>query len=151
MTIQKKGKLIFHLLASEPTIEIPHVGGINAGFASPAQDYMASKVDLNSLLIKHPSYTFMAFADGDCLEGSGVADRDLVLVDKSLQPNNGDLVVCYIDGEFTMKRIKVESDRILLMPDPAADSMGRFKPIEVTEDNTYIIWGVVTYVIKKIH
>lgn len=151
MNEREMNKIVFRLLNTEKKVLIPYVGGINAGFTSPAQDYLASEVDLNDLIVKHPSYTYMAYADGECLSGSDVADRDLVIVDKSIEPKDGALAVCYIDGDFTMKRICLKEDRMLLMPDPNDADRDRYRPIEVTEENRYIIWGIVTYVIKKVH
>jgi len=149
MRISKRNKIVFHPVDTDTDVRIPFVGGVNAGFTSPAQDYIAAKVDLNRLLVKHPNYTFMAYADGECLEGSDVGDGDMVLVDRSLTPREGDLSVCFIDGEFTMKRIHIEGDAMILLPDPEESNKERFKPIRVTEENAFMIWGIVTYSIKR--
>jgi len=122
----------------------PLVEGIKAGFPSPAEDFAEPSLDLNRYVIKNPASTFYARISGSSMEGADIQDGDIVVIDKSLEPSNDSIAVCYIDGEFTLKRIKVDKDRVLLMPANPA-----FKPIEVTEDNHFIVWGIVTYVIKK--
>jgi len=128
---------------------LPYVGGISAGFTSPADDYLAEKIDLNEILIKHPYYTFIAQADGDCLEGANISNGDLIIVDKSLKPKDGNLAVCFIDGDFTLKRVLFQKDNVFLVPDPSDKNKHKYKPIIVTEDNRFIIWGIVTYSIKS--
>ncbi len=141
---EKRGRIVFYPVVVDDVQVIPFVGGINAGFTSPAQDYQADAISLNELLIKHPSTTFFAKVDGECLSGSGINNGDIVLVDKSLQPRDGDIAVCFLDGEFTMKRLKVEKDIIWLLPDNE-----KFKPIKVTSDNELIIWGIVISAVKR--
>lgn len=120
--------------------------GVRAGFPSPAQDYMAGSIDLNKELIRHPATTFYARVSGDSMTGSGIDDGDLLIVDKSLEPQEGDIVVAFIDGEFTLKRIKIDpkSCCLWLMPENKD-----YPPIKVSETNHFIVWGVVTYNIKK--
>lgn len=141
-------KLTLYGVSTDTELNLPFVGGINAGFTSPAADYLAGTVDLNKLLIKHPNYTFFAFADGDCLEGAEIANKDLVIVDKSLKPRDGNLAVCFIDGEFTMKRISLKDGVMTLLPDPSLENKDKYKPIVITEENRFIIWGIVTFSIK---
>jgi DNA polymerase V len=127
--------------------ELPLVyadGGIRAGFPSPAQDYVTESIDLNKDLIQHPASTFYGRVVGDSMEEEGITDGDILVIDKSLEPENGDLAVCCLDGEFTLKRIKVTADnRLFLMP-----SNRRYKPIEVLPENEFMVWGVVSYTIK---
>lgn len=124
---------------------LPYLGKVNAGFTSPARDYIAETVDLNKLLIRHPSTTFVWIADGNCLTGANIQDKDILIVDKLIEPNDGDIAVCWLDGEWTVKRIKVEKekDMLWLMPDNK-----EFKPIKVTEDNSFMVFGIVTSSIK---
>lgn len=122
----------------------PLVEGIKAGFPSPAEDFAEPTLDLNRYVIKNPASTFYARISGSSMEGADIQDGDIVVIDKSLEPSNESIAVCYIDGEFTLKRIKIEKDKVWLMP-----ANPSFKPIEVTEDNHFIVWGIVTYVIKK--
>lgn len=118
--------------------------GIRAGFPSPAQDYTTEPIDLNKELIRHPSSTFYARVVGDSMTGCGIDDGDLIVIDKYIEPHDGDIVVAFIDGEFTLKRIKTEEDYLLLMPENP-----EYTPIKVTETNRFIVWGVVTYNIKR--
>jgi len=127
-------------------IKMPFFGSqIPAGFPSPADDYLEMSLDLNEHLIRNPSSTFFARVTGSSMINSGIYDNDIVIIDKSLQPKNGSILVCVIDGEFTIKRFKrVDDNTAYLMPDNP-----NFKPIKVDQDNNFTIWGVVTYNIHK--
>jgi DNA polymerase V len=118
--------------------------GIQAGFPSPAQEYISESIDLNNEIVKHPAATFFGKVSGDSMIDEGIEEGDLLVIDRSLQPEDGDLAVCCVDGEFTLKRIKIEPDRVWLIP--ANES---FDPIMVTPDNRFSIWGVVTHTIKR--
>ena len=83
-------------------------GGIRAGFPSPAQDYLESGIDLNRELVKNPSSTFFGRVSGDSMAGAGIEDGDLIVIDKSISASEGDIAVCFVDGEFTLKRIHIE-------------------------------------------
>ena len=120
--------------------------GIRAGFPSPAQDYMSESIDLNQELIRHPATTFYARAVGDSMKGCGIDDGDLLVIDKAISPQDGDIVVAYIDGEFTLKKVRLEPDGSCLWLIPANDE---YPPIKITEENDFIIWGVLTYTIKR--
>ncbi len=122
--------------------------GVRAGFPSPAQDYTTDAIDLNKELVRHPSSTFYARCVGDSMKESGIDDGDLLVIDKSLEPGEGDIVVAFIDGEFTLKRIHLDPAHNCLMLMP---SNPNYQPIKITEDNHFIIWGIVTYNIKKQH
>ena len=119
--------------------------GISAGFPSPADDFKEIRISLDKELVKNQESTFYARVSGDSMLGAGIDDGDLLVIDKSLSPENGKIVVCFIDGEFTVKRIKKEEDRLYLMPENK-----KYKRIEIKEENELIIWGVVEYVIKKV-
>ncbi|MDE6267905.1 MAG: translesion error-prone DNA polymerase V autoproteolytic subunit [Muribaculaceae bacterium] len=120
-------------------------GGVRAGFPSPAQDYVSATIDLNKDLIEHPASTFYARVVGDSMEEEGITEGDILVVDKSVEPHHGDLAVCCLDGEFTLKRLRFTSaDRLYLMP-----SNRRYRPIEVTTENEFRVWGVVLYTIKS--
>ncbi len=118
--------------------------GISAGFPSPADDFLDLSIDLNKELIKHPYATFYGRVSGDSMIGAGLDDGDLLVIDKSIEPRDGKIAVCFVDGEFTVKRIKIEAEAIWLVPEN-----DKYKPIKVTEDNEFVIWGIVTSVIKK--
>ena len=119
--------------------------GISAGFPSPADDFKEIRISLDKELVKNKEATFYARVDGDSMIGAGLEDGDLLVIDRSLNPENGKIAVCLVDGEFTVKRIKKEKNKLYLMPENK-----KYKPIELKEENELIIWGVVEYVIKKV-
>ncbi len=128
------------------TMHLPFVEqGISAGFPSPADDFLDLSIDLNKEFVKHPSTTFYGRVRGDSMIDAGLNDGDLLIIDKSLTPENGKIAVCFIDGEFTVKRIKVSNNTIFLIAENQ-----KYKPIEVNEDQEFLIWGIVTTVIKKV-
>ena len=137
--------LDFYTANTSTHISLPFIeGGIAAGFPSPAQDYIDLNIDLNQELISNPSSTFYARVKGTSMQDAGIMDGDILVIDKSLEPKDGDTAVCFIDGEFTLKYIKFETDMIYLVP-----ANPKFEPIKVTEDNNFCIWGIVTYSIKN--
>jgi len=119
--------------------------GISAGFPSPAEDFKELKISIDQEVVKNESATFFARVDGQSMQGAGLDDGDLIVIDRSQEPENGKIAVCFIDGEFTVKRLKVEDDCIYLMPENS-----RYKALKVTSENQLIIWGIVTYVVKKV-
>jgi len=118
---------------------------VAAGFPSPAEDHASLSLDLNRELIKNPASTFYARVSGLSMIDEGINDGDLLVIDKSIDPYDGCLAVCYIDGEFTLKRFEKHKDHGLLIP-----ANREFKPIRVSAENDFCIWGVVTYLIKKV-
>lgn len=118
--------------------------GISAGFPSPALDFVDLTIDLNKHLIKHPSATFYGRVKGQSLKNAGINDGDLLVIDRSLEPANGKIAVCYIDGDFTAKRIKVTKNELWLMPEN-----DDYQPIKIEKENDFLVWGVVTFVIKS--
>lgn len=118
--------------------------GIHAGFPSPAQDYIETGLDLNKALIRHKASTFYGRVVGDSMHDAGIDEGDIIVIDKSLEAENGDLVVCYIDGEFAIKYLKIEDGRLLLCP-----ANEKYAPIEVKNGEEFRVWGVVTYTIKR--
>lgn len=119
--------------------------GVRAGFPSPAQDYMENSIDLNHDLVRHPESTFYARVEGDSMNGAGVFEGDLLVVDKAVQPATGDMAVCVLNGEFTVKFVDVGPAGVRLRP--ANDA---YEPIRVEEGDSFEVWGVVTYVIHKV-
>lgn len=118
--------------------------GIRAGFPSPAQDYMEQAIDLNKEIIKHPASTFYGRVVGDSMRDENIEEGDILVIDKSLELMDDDLAVCFIDGEFTIKRVRLEKDAAWLVP-----ANPDYPRIKVTADNDFIVWGIVTYTIKK--
>lgn len=118
--------------------------GIRAGFPSPALDYVSETIDLNHDLIRHPASTFYARVEGDSMSGEGITEGDLLVIDKSLEPRHGDLAVCCLDGEFTLKRLHLAGGRVALIP-----SNPRYPVIRITEEMEFSVWGIVVYTIKS--
>ena len=141
-----KPELTFFIPDTENAKEFPFIAdGIKAGFPSPAADFEEMKLSLDHLLIKNREATFYAKASGNSMIGAGIDDGDILVIDRSIEPTDNKIAVCFIDGDFTIKRIKIEEDCIYLQPENP-----KFKSIKVTEDNDLIIWGIVTYVVKKV-
>jgi len=138
-------KLKFIKPSTESNIELQLVEAtISAGFPSPADDYSESRLDLNKELISNESATFYARVRGDSMTLAGISDGDLLIIDKSKTPLNGSIVVCLIDGEFTVKRLQKKGTQFYLMPEN-----DNYQPIKIKPENDVTIWGVVTYTIKK--
>jgi|AntRauTorckE5430_2_1112549.scaffolds.fasta_scaffold44819_2 DNA polymerase V len=128
------------------SLDLPFVNqGISAGFPSPADDFLDIKIDLNREFIKNPNSTFYARVRGQSMVGAGLNNGDLLIIDRSLEPKNDKIAVCFVDGEFTVKRIKKEKDTVWLIPENE-----KYAPIQITADNEFVIWGMVTTVIKKV-
>ena len=120
-------------------------GDVRAGFPSPADDTPHEKLDLMRLVVRHPASTFYFRISGVSMVDDGFDEGDIVVVDRSLEPTNNSTAVCFIDGEFTIKKIRQEKDCLYLMP-----ANKEYKPIKVTAENEFMVWGVVTYIIKKV-
>ena len=119
--------------------------GVSAGFPSPADDFKETRISLDKVAVKNEAATFYARVAGQSMIGAGLDDGDLLVIDRSLEPQDGKIAVCLIDGDFTVKRLKVEKDCIWLMAENK-----RYKPILVTEENELMIWGIVTHVLKAL-
>ena len=119
--------------------------GISAGFPSPADDFKETRISLDRELVKNKEATFYARVSGDSMVGAGLDDGDLLVIDRSKNPENGKIAICLVDGEFTVKRIKKEKHKLFLVPENK-----KYKKIEIKEENELIIWGIVEYVIKKV-
>ena len=144
--MKRKEKLEFFIPKKENGLGQWLAGeGISAGFPSPADDFKETRISLDRELVKNKEATFYARVSGDSMVGAGLEDGDLLVIDRSKNPENGKIAICLVDGEFTVKRIKKEENRLYLMPENK-----KYKPIELKEENELIIWGVVEYVIKKV-
>lgn len=136
---------IFHTLPQALHASIPLANGaVAAGFPSPAGDYLDNRIDIFEYLIQHPSATFYVRVKGNSMINASIHDGDLLVVDRSIEPKNNQVVVAIIDGEFTVKRISKYNNKLYLIPENET-----FKPIEITETMDFEVWGVVTYVIHK--
>jgi len=119
--------------------------GISAGFPSPAEDFKEERLSLDSELIRNKETTFFARVSGQSMIGAGLDDNDLLIIDRSLEPANNKIAVCFLDGEFTVKRLKVDKQDVWLQPENP-----NYPIIKITDDNDFIIWGIVTNVIKRV-
>ncbi|HWR01448.1 MAG TPA: translesion error-prone DNA polymerase V autoproteolytic subunit, partial [Chlorobaculum sp.] len=102
------------------------------------------KLDLNKALVRHPNATFYGRVKGSSMIDAGIEDGDILVIDKSLEPKDGDIAVCFLDGEFTVKSISTGDDGLYLVP-----ANKEFKPIRIGEESEFLVWGIVTYVIHK--
>ena len=141
--IHKKKELEIYSADIDKSLEIPYFeNGVSAGFPSPAEDYMHSKLDLNNLLVQHPSATYYVRVIGDSMINAGIVSGDLLVVDRSLEANDGCIIVAFIEGEFTVKRIKKKKNKIFLQAEN-----NNYKAIEITKDMDFEIFGVVAHAI----
>ena len=127
--------------------QLPLYGSkVPAGFPSPADDHMDGTLDLNEHLIKHPAATFFVRASGHSMLNAGIHENDILIVDRSIKPTHGKIVIAIIDGQLTVKRLhQPKNGKLTLMPDNPD-----FAPIELKEGNEVSIWGVVTNVIHSL-
>jgi len=138
--------LTFHFPRQGEDTALPLIShSVSAGFPSPALDFMEYKIDLNQYLTRNALSTFYIKVAGSSMINAGIDDGDLLVIDRSIEPADGRIAICLIDGEFTVKRLKLETDCLYLMPENNA-----YQPIKVTEDNQLIIWAIVTYVVKRV-
>ncbi|MFL9831067.1 translesion error-prone DNA polymerase V autoproteolytic subunit [Flavobacterium sp. ST-87] len=144
--MKKNKKLCFYKPNYKSEVRIPFIpDGVSAGFPSPAADFMENNIDLNKELSENPLATFYIKVKGNSMIDAGIEDQDVLIVDRSIEPRDNKIAICFIDGEFTVKRIKLQKDCLYLMPENS-----NYSPVKVSEENEFIIWGIVTYVIKKI-
>ena len=139
-------KFVPHKIDSEDSFESHLLGDVKAGFPSPAEE-IREKLDLIKLLVKHKASTFFFRVSGVSMVDAALDEGDIIIVDRAIDPYNNCKAVCYIDGEYTVKRVEMLDGKVRLMP--ANELNTKYKPIEVQPENQFIIWGVVTYVIKK--
>ena len=119
--------------------------GISAGFPSPADDFKEVRISLDNELVSNSESTFYARVNGNSMENAGISDGDLLIIDRSVEPENNKIGICFLDGEFTVKRIIKRKERIYLKPENK-----NYKEIEIKDGDELIIWGIVTYVIKSL-
>ncbi|UOG50893.1 translesion error-prone DNA polymerase V autoproteolytic subunit (plasmid) [Leptospira noguchii] len=118
---------------------------IKAGFPSPAEEYLETVLDITSLVIQNPNSTFFGRVKGKSMEEEGIKDQDIIVIDKSIKPQNGNIVVCTIDGVFVIKTLKIKGKKIEL-----ESSNSKYKTIEIKKENEFEIWGTVTWTIHKV-
>lgn len=124
-------------------LEIPFGGNVAAGAFSEVDDFNSEAIDINKIIIKHPDATFYARVKGNSMM-EDFGDGDLLVIDRSVEWSDNKIALCYVNNEFTLKRIRIEHNKCYLLP-----SNKNFKPIEVNPENNVIVWGIVTFSIKK--
>ena len=135
-----------HPISDTASLEAEILGSVKAGFPSPAEN-IGEKLDLVKLLIRHSASTFFFRVDGVSMVDADMDEGDILIVDRSVDPTNGCKAVCFIDGEYTVKRVEMGDNGAVLMP--CNEHNPSFRPIPVGPDNDFVIWGVVTFIIKK--
>lgn len=118
---------------------------VPAGFPSPAGDYMEGKLDLNQYLVKHPAATFFVRVTGDSMIEKGIHSGDILIVDRSLDPKDGNIVIAVVDSEPTVKQLEKRNGKLRLLP-----ANKNYEPVEVSEQQSFEIWGIVTNVIHPL-
>ncbi len=127
-------------------VELPlFLESVSAGFPSPADDYLERRLDLNEHLIKNPASTFFVRVNGDSMINAGIYTGDILVVDRSLDPKDGNIVIAVIDGELTVKRLSIGKNKIALLPENP-----KYKKIEITSEMNFEVWGVVRSVIHSV-
>tara|TARA_B100001989_G_C24380085_1_gene383840 strand:+ start:321 stop:770 length:450 start_codon:yes stop_codon:yes gene_type:complete len=130
----------------EKVLDIPfYQSNVPAGFPSPAEDFMDLDLNLQEYLVQNPSATFCVRVTGDSMQNAGIYSGDVMVVDRALEPQNNAIVLAILDGEFTVKRIQKKGQELYLKPENS-----KFKPIQITEEMNFQVWGVVTHIIHKI-
>lgn len=131
----------------EKKLKLHYAQAIKAGFPSPAEDYMHDSLDFNRDLIEHPEATFYGRVEGDSMMEANICDGDIAVIDRSVEPKNGDVIVAFVNNEFTIKYLDLTHRKegyIELRP-----ANRNFRPIRIDEDDNFEVWGVVVWTIKK--
>lgn len=118
---------------------------VSAGFPSPADDYMEGQLNLNDLLIRNPSATFFVRVTGDSMIEASINSGDLLIVDRSLEPKSGSIVIAIVNGELTVKRLSKKGTSVYLLPENK-----NYEPLEITKHMYFEVWGVVTNVVHSV-
>lgn len=134
----------FQLQTSQKVLIPLAFNSVSAGFPSPAQDFLENHLDLNEYLIEHPTATFFVRVQGDSMQGDRIFDGDLLIVDRALEPKDGDVIIALLDGEFTVKRINKNTTGFWLVP-----SNKHYRKIKITSEMDFSIWGVVLHTIRS--
>lgn len=131
------------VVSDERVLSPLFVEHVPCGFPSPAQDYVEERLDLNTFMVRHPSATYFVKVSGDSMIEAGIFDGDMLVVDRSLKPQHGDIVIAAVDGEFTVKELRTRPV-LQLMPRNA-----RYRPINIASEDALELFGVVTFTVKS--
>lgn len=132
------------LSVRELRLSLPLYASVPAGFPSPADDYAAEILDLNDYLVKDSACTFFVRVVGESMTGAGIYPDDILVVDRSVQARHDDVVIAFINQQFTVKRLYHQPDGIRLVAENPA-----FPPLRIGAGDELIIWGVVGHVLHK--
>ena len=140
------GEGVYRHVASNETLALPlYASRISAGWPSPADDYVEDMLDLQKLLVQHPAATFYLKVRGDSMSGASIIDGDILVVDRSIDPVHGRIVVASVNNELTVKRLYHRPNRLALIPENPA-----YQPIEITDETDFSVWGVVTSMARQL-
>lgn len=145
---KEKTSVIREIFPAAPGTSLPRplfLSGVSAGFPSPADDYLDRKLDLNEHLIRNPAATFFVRVAGDSMTAAGINDNDILVVDRSLEPCNGSIVIAVVNGELTVKRLAKSKDSCRLLAENPA-----YPDLEIDAETPLEIWGVATYAIHSL-
>ena len=123
---------------------VPCIASISAGFPSPVEDFTELSISLDEHLIQNPAATFMAYANGESMVQAGIHHGDILIIDRSLNAKDGDVIISVINGEFTVKKISMMNDKLFLVP-----KNSQYRSVEISDDMDFEVWGIVTYSIRK--
>ena len=143
-SLANSGRIEVFPVEIKTSLDLLLIPGLAAGFPSPAADFIDLTIDLNKELIKNPPSTFLARIDGDSMQDVSICNGDIVVIDKSLKPTEGRIVVAFLNGAFTVKRIRFEQTGCWLCAENP-----KYPAIRVTDQSDFQIWGVVVHVIKS--
>lgn len=141
LLITKTGQTVTAPLKNFPPL---FTSTVSAGFPSPADDYIERHLDLNELLIKHPTATFFVRVEGQSMINAGIKSGDILIVDRSLSPSSGHVVIAVLNGEFLVKKLHKRGNQTWLLPENP-----KYQPMQITDESNFEIWGVVTSVIHN--
>ena len=122
----------------------PAISSISAGFPSPADDFTELSISLDKHLIHNPAATFMAYANGNSMLHAGIHHGDILIIDRSLNARDGDIIIAVLHGDFTVKQLSIIDDTLLLIPQNP-----QYSSIQVSSEMDFEVWGIVTYSIRK--
>ena len=122
----------------------PGISFISAGFPSPAEDFTELSISLDKHLIQNPAATFMAYANGNSMLHAGIHHGDILIIDRSLNARDGDIIIAVLHGEFTVKQLSIINNTFFLLP-----KNPKYSPVKISDDMDFEVWGIVSYSIRK--
>ena len=148
--MKTKVEIVYKPDESTKRLQPIFIAKVPAGFPSPAGDYEEDKLDLNKHLIKNPAATFFVRVTGDSMVKAGIHDGDLLVVDRSIQPRDKNVVIAVVDGELTVKRIRIRKNHKLSLKLSLEAENDNYQSQEINEEMEFEVWGVVTNVIHAL-